>query len=138
MLYWASLVAQTVKNRPAVWETRAQSLGWEDPLGKGMATHTSILTWSIPMEPGRLQSLGLHRVRHDWVTKHTLLYYIFVYIYICCVYIYIYIYSHVYNFICISFASFLDFFLLDIIFLKFKTTGTFLAPIVVFQGVNKL
>ena len=45
---WASLVAQLVKNPPAVWETGVQSLGWEDPLEKGKATHSSILTWRIP------------------------------------------------------------------------------------------
>ena len=49
LLYsWASLVAQLVKNLPAVWETWVQSLGWEDPLEKGRATHTSILAWRIP------------------------------------------------------------------------------------------
>ena len=55
-----SLVAQTVKNLPAMLETLARSLGWEDPLEKGMATHTSILAWRIPWteEPGRLQSMG--------------------------------------------------------------------------------
>ena len=46
--FWASLVAQTVKNLPAMRETRIQSLGWEDPLGKGMATHSSTLAWRIP------------------------------------------------------------------------------------------
>ena len=45
---WASLVAQLVKNLPAVWEIRVQSLGWEDPLEKGKATHSSILAWRIP------------------------------------------------------------------------------------------
>ena len=45
---WASLVAQLVKNLPAVWETWVQSLGWEDPLEKGRATHSSILAWRIP------------------------------------------------------------------------------------------
>ena len=45
---WASLVAQLVKNPPAMWETWVQSLGWEDPLEKGKATHSSILTWRIP------------------------------------------------------------------------------------------
>ena len=45
---WASLVAQLVKNLPAVWETWVQSLAWEDPLEKGMATHSSILVWRIP------------------------------------------------------------------------------------------
>ena len=44
---WASLVAQTVKNLPAMWETWVQSLGWEDPLEKGKATHSSILAWRI-------------------------------------------------------------------------------------------
>ena len=45
---WASLVAQLVKNLSAVWETWVQSLGWEDPLEKGPATHSSILAWRIP------------------------------------------------------------------------------------------
>ena len=45
---WASLVAQLVKNLPAMWETRVQSLGWEDPLEKGKATYSSILAWRIP------------------------------------------------------------------------------------------
>ena len=48
----ASLVAQTVKNRPAVWETWVESLGWEDPLEEGMATHSSILAWRIPIDRG--------------------------------------------------------------------------------------
>ena len=57
---WASLVAQLVKNSPAMQETWVRSLGWEDPLEKGMATHSSILAWRIPWteEPGRLQSMG--------------------------------------------------------------------------------
>ena len=56
----ASLVAQLVKNLPAIWETWVPSLGWEDPLEKGMATHASILAWRIPWteEPHRLQSVG--------------------------------------------------------------------------------
>ena len=56
-----------VKNLPAVQEARVQSLGWEDLLEKGMATHSSILDWEIPWteEPGRLQSTGLQRVGHD-------------------------------------------------------------------------
>ena len=64
---WASLVAQTVENPPAMWETWVQSLGREDPVEEGMATHSSILAWGIPWpeEPGRLQSLGSQRVRHD-------------------------------------------------------------------------
>ena len=56
----SSLVAQTVKRLPAVWETRVRSLGWEDPLEKEMATHSSTLAWKIPWteEPGSLQSTG--------------------------------------------------------------------------------
>ena len=58
-----------VKHLPAVQETQVQSLGWGDPLEKGMATHSSILTWRISWteEPGGLQSIGLQRVRRDWV-----------------------------------------------------------------------
>ena len=60
-------MAQTVKNLPAMQEIQVQSLGWEDPLEKGMATDSSILAWRIPWmeEPGRLQSMGLQRVGHD-------------------------------------------------------------------------
>ena len=60
-----------VKNLPAMQETQVQSLGREDPLEKGMATHSSILAWRIPWtgEPGGLQSLGSQRVRHDWATN---------------------------------------------------------------------
>ena len=56
-----------VKNLSAVQETQVQSLGWEDPLKKGMATHSSILASRIPWteESGGLQSMGLQRVRHD-------------------------------------------------------------------------
>ena len=63
----ASLEAQTVKNLSAVQETQVQSLNEEDPLEKGMATHSSILAWTIPGtgEPAGLLSLGSHRVRHD-------------------------------------------------------------------------
>ena len=63
----ASLVAQTVKNLPAVLETQVQSLGQEDPLDKGMTTHSSTLAWRIPWteEPGGLQFMGSQRVRHD-------------------------------------------------------------------------
>ena len=63
----ASLVAQTVKNLPAVLEAQVRPLGWEDPLEKGMATHSSILSWRIPWteESGRLQSMGSQRVRHN-------------------------------------------------------------------------
>ena len=65
--YGASLVAQTVKRLPAVRETQVRSLGWEDPLEKEMATHSSTLVWKIPWteEPGRLQSMRSQRVRHD-------------------------------------------------------------------------
>ena len=64
---WAPLVAQTVKNLPIVQETQVQSLVSEDPLEKGMATHSSSLAWRIPrsVEPGGLQSMGLQRVGHD-------------------------------------------------------------------------
>ena len=60
-------MAQRVKHLPAVRETRVQSLGWEDPLEKEMATHSSILGWRIPWteEPDGLQSMGSQRVRHD-------------------------------------------------------------------------
>ena len=56
-----------VKNLPAVRETWVHSLGWEDPLEEGMATDSSILAWRIPRteEPGGLQSMGSHRVRHN-------------------------------------------------------------------------
>ena len=62
----ASLLAQMVENPPTIQETRVRSLGWEDPLEKGMATHSSILAWRIPWteEPGGLQSMGSQRVRH--------------------------------------------------------------------------
>ena len=68
-----------VKNLPAMRETRDQSLGWEDPLEKGMATHSSVLPWRIPWteETGRLQSMGLQRVRQDWVTN-TLIFKVFI------------------------------------------------------------
>ena len=59
---WASLVAQLVKNLPAMWETWVQSLGWEDLLEKGKATHSSILAWRIPWT---IQSMGSQRVGHD-------------------------------------------------------------------------
>ena len=63
----ASLVAQTVNRLSALWDTRIQSLGLEDSLEKEMATHSSTLAWKIPWteEPGRLQSMGSQRVRHD-------------------------------------------------------------------------
>ena len=73
-----SHLAQMVKRLPTMQETRVQSLSQEDPLEKEMAPHSSILAWKIPWmeEPGRLQSMGLQRVGHDWATSlyFTLLY----------------------------------------------------------------
>ena len=62
-----SLVAQMVKHLTAMQETQVRSLGWEDPLEKEMATHSSTLAWKIPWreDPGRLQSMGSQRVRHN-------------------------------------------------------------------------
>jgi len=62
IVYGASLVAQLVKNPPAMQETWVRSLGQEDPLEKGKATHSNILAWRIPWP---VQSMGLQRVRHD-------------------------------------------------------------------------
>ena len=69
------LVAQTVKNLPEMQKTQLQSLGQEGPLEKGMASHSSILAWTIPWteEPGGLQSRGSQRVGHDWA-KNTFTY----------------------------------------------------------------
>ena len=66
-VHMASLVAQLVKSLPAMWETWVQSLGWEDPLEKEMATYSSILACRIPSteEPGGLQSTGSQRVGHN-------------------------------------------------------------------------
>ena len=63
---WASLVAQLLKNLPAMWETQVQALDWEDPLEEVMTTHSSILAWRIPVDRGawRLQSKG-PRVGHE-------------------------------------------------------------------------
>ena len=63
----ASPVAQIVNSLPAMQQTQGRSLGWEDPLEKEMATHSSILAWRIPWteESGGLQSMGLQRVRHN-------------------------------------------------------------------------
>ena len=68
------LVAQTVKNLSAMQETLIWSVGWEDPLEKGMASHSSIPAWRIPrtQEPGRLSSMRSQRIKHDWVPNtHT-------------------------------------------------------------------
>ena len=64
---WASLVVQMVKNLPAMQEIQIRSLGQEDPLEKGLATHSGILAWTIPWteEPSRLQSMGSQRVGHN-------------------------------------------------------------------------
>ena len=62
-----SLETQSVKNLSVIQKTQIQSLGWEDPLDKEMATHSNILPWRIPwtQEPGELQSMRSQRVRHD-------------------------------------------------------------------------
>ena len=75
LLLEASLVAQMVKNSPAIQETQVQLLGQKDLLEKGMATHSTILAWRIPWteEPGGLQSIGSQRVRHDLNTSTRLL-----------------------------------------------------------------
>ena len=74
LLGQASPVAQMVKRLSAMQETRAWSLGREDPLEKEMAAHSSILAWKIPWmaEPGRLPSTGLQRVGHNWATSLSL------------------------------------------------------------------
>ena len=73
MIFRASLVAQIVKCLPAMQETWIQSPGWEDPLEKEIATHSSTLTWKIPWmeEPGRLQSMGSQWVGHNCATLLT-------------------------------------------------------------------
>ena len=84
-LLWVSLMALMAKNLPAMQEIWVQSLGQEDPLEKGMATHSSILAWRIPWtkEPGRLQSKVLQRVRHknrdhfQWVWSYPFQFYLF-------------------------------------------------------------
>ena len=65
-------MAQMVKNLSAMRETWVQSLGWEDPLEKGMATHSSMLAWRIPMDKGAWQATvhWVIKVRHDWMTQH--------------------------------------------------------------------
>ena len=74
ILLLTSLVAQMVKRLSTMQETRVRSLGWEDPLEKEMAIHSSTIPWKIPWteEPGRLQSMGWQRVRHDWATSLSL------------------------------------------------------------------
>ena len=70
--FWGFPGGSAVKNPPVMEETRVQSLGREDPLEKGMATHSSILAWEIPWteEPDGLQSTGLQRVRYNLATEH--------------------------------------------------------------------
>ena len=63
--FGASLVAQMVKNLPAMWETRVQSLDWDDPLEKGMATRSRILAWRIPMDRGAWWAT-VHGVAKSW------------------------------------------------------------------------
>ena len=63
---WASLVAQMVKNLPAMRETSVQSLDWEDPLEEGIATHSSILAWRIPTDRGAWQ-VTVHGVAKSWI-----------------------------------------------------------------------
>ena len=85
---WGFPGSSVVKNMPAVQESperRVQSLGQEDPLEEGMATHSSILAWRIPWteEPGELQSIASQRVRHDWSDLlHTHVYMYTIYIYL--------------------------------------------------------
>ena len=69
-----SLVAQMLKNLPAMQETLVQSLGWEDSLEKGKATHSSIFAWEIPWaeELNKLPSMGSQRIRHNLATKQQL------------------------------------------------------------------
>ena len=66
---WTSLVAQTVKNPPAMWEIWVRSLGWEGPLEEGMATHSSILAWRIPMDRGAWQAAVHDVTKESDVTK---------------------------------------------------------------------
>ena len=82
MYIWASLMPQMIKNLPAMRETWVWSLGWEDPIQKRTATHSSILVWRIPWtaKVGRLRSMGLQRVGHNWVT-FTDHWYVYVYMY---------------------------------------------------------
>ena len=90
----ASLVAQMVENLPSVQETRVQSLGQDDALKKGMATHFSILAWEIPWteKPGGLQSVGSQRVTHKWVHTHTTL--VCVYVTFVCTHTHTHTYFH--------------------------------------------
>jgi len=100
-----SMVAQLVKNLPAMWETWVWSLGWEDPLEKGKATHSSVLAWRFPWT---VLSMGLQRAGHNWATfmshkeKESKNSFSFIYICVCvcvcvcmCVYVYICMYMYI-------------------------------------------
>ena len=65
-LLWASLVAQLVKNLPAMWETWIRSLGWEDPLDEGMENHFSILAWRILRDRGQPWWATVHGIAKSW------------------------------------------------------------------------
>ena len=71
---WKRLVAQMIKCLSTIQETWVQSLGWDDPLEKEMAIHSSTIAWKFPWteEPGRIQSMGSQRVGHDWATSLSL------------------------------------------------------------------
>ena len=81
---WASLMAQMVKNPPAMWDTWVQSLSWKDPLEEGMATHSSILAWRIPIGRGAWWATVHEAAESDtteWLSTHTILieqYYLFI------------------------------------------------------------
>ena len=70
-IFYQGNITQSVKNLPAMQETWVRFLGWEDPLDKEMAIHSSIIAWKVPWieEPGGLQSMGSQRVGHDLATK---------------------------------------------------------------------
>ena len=96
----ASLVAQMVKNPPAMQETQVQSPGQKDPLEKGMTTHSRILAWRIPWigETDRLQSMGSQRVKHDWATNTHTQYIWFTMLYWFQVYSKVYTYTNIHFF----------------------------------------
>ena len=82
-----SLVAQTVKRLSTMWETRVRSLGREDPLEEEMAIHFITIAWKITWteKPGRLQSMGLQRVGHDWVPSLSCIYLTFIWYFLSCI-----------------------------------------------------
>ena len=135
-IYMKSLMSQTVKHLPAMQETWVQSLGQEDLLEKEMATHSSILAWTIPWmeELGSLQSIGSQRVKRDWATSlHTEIYewiyqWIYIYIYIC-----MYVYVYIYIFIVIENSSFI--FLLLHTLIKYPYFWKWISPGVICAGV---